>query len=246
MRKRSLVLVLALLSIAAPSTVGAQSIPIPDIPAGKLASLTVSRTRRAIAVGPFVGAMPIIPTAGDADGAVSFGVALSLFDVPIVPDRKAIEQIVMDRAKALLKEAVEAAVLRGEEPTEDDLATMGREILRQVLAEFLEARTPKLWEKPRAHLHLAGARLFRSDAWQARATVAVGLLGRVSLGPTLMLDLDDDTDLFLGPEMSVQLLPGKGPRSPIVGVYLRADFALTRDERDALISAGGRIMLDLI
>lgn len=238
-------LALCLLLITISSPASAQSIPVPDIPVGKLASMTIHRTRRAIAFGPFVGSMPVIPTSGDADGAVSFGWTLSLFEVPIVPDREAIQQIVMERAKARLKEAAEAAALRGEKPTEEELAAVARDIYERVLAEFIAERTPRIWEKPRFHIDLEGARLFRAESWQSRATVAIGL-GRLSLGPTLMLDLDDDTDLFLGPEVTVQLLPWRSPRSPVVDLFLRVDFALTEDERDALVSLGGRFVLDLI
>jgi hypothetical protein len=250
MPKSLLVLALCLVVAAVSSTASAQNITIPDIsvadiPVGKLASRTIDRLRRAIAFGPFAGAMPVIPGSGDIDGAVSFGLGLWLFKVPIVPDQETIKQIVMERARARLKQAAEAAILRGDKPTEDDLATLGREIYQQVLAEFLEERAPKVWEKPRFHLHLEGARLFRSDSWQSRTTVTVGLW-RISLGPSLMVDFDDDTDLFLGPEMSVRLLPWKSLRSPVVDIFVRVDFALTDDERNSLTSFGGRFALDLI
>lgn len=243
MRNSSLVLALCLILIAPAAS--AQSIPIQDIPVGKLASNTVSRVRRAVAVGPFVGAMPVIPGTGEVDGALSFGLSLSLFKVPIIPDSDTIKRIVLERAQARLKAVLEAAALRGEKPTEDEVATLGREIFEQVLAEFLAERAPRLWEKPRFHMHLEAARLFRTGSWQSRTTLAVGVW-RVSLGPTLLVDFHDGADLFLGPEMTVQLLPGKGPRSPIVDLFVRVDFAVTDDARENLTSFGGRFVLDLI
>jgi hypothetical protein len=253
MTRSSLALALCLAVSAVSSTASAQSVPdialpdfsVADIPVGKLASNTVHRIRRAVAFGPFAGAMPVIPGSGDVDGAVSVGLGLWLFKIPIVPDQETIEGIVMERARARLKEAVQAALLRGEKPTEDDLVNLGRDIYRRLLAEFLDERTPRLWEKPRFHLHLEAARLFRSDSWQARTTATIGLW-RISLGPSLMVDFGDDTDLFLGPEMSLRLLPWKSPRSPIVDLFLRMDFAVTDDERNSLTSFGGRFVLDLI
>jgi hypothetical protein len=253
MFKSSLVLALCLIVAAVSSTASAQNIAdiaipdisVADIPVGKLASRTVNRVRRAVAFGPFAGAMPVIPGSGDLDGAVSFGLGLWLFKVPIVPDQKTIQALVMERARARLQRAAHAAVLRGERPTERDLATLGREIYRQALAEFLDERAPKVWEKPRFHLHLEAARLFRADSWQARTTATVGLW-RISLGPSLMVDFDDDTDLFLGAEMSVRLLPWKSLRSPVVDLFVRMDLAVTDDERGSLTSLGGRFVLDLI
>jgi hypothetical protein len=253
MLKSSLVLALCLALSAVSSTASAQSVPdveiphfsVADIPVGKLASRTVERVRRAVAFGPFAGAMPVIPGSGDVDGAVSFGLGLWLFKVPIIPDQDTIEAIVMERARARLEQAVQAARLRGEKPTEDDLVNLGRDIYRRLLAEFLDERAPRVWEKPRFHLHLEAARLFGAGSWQTRTTATLGVW-RISLGPSLMVDFGDDTDLFLGPEMTLRLLPWKGLRSPVVDLFLRVDFAVTEDERGSLTSFGGRFALDLI
>jgi hypothetical protein len=53
--------------------------------------------------------------------------------------------------------------------------------------------------------------------------------------------------VYLGPELDLRLLPGKGPRSPVVDLFLRADFAASdRDTRGDLLTGGVRILLDLI
>jgi hypothetical protein len=250
MRKSSLVLVLYLcLILVAPAasaqSVSLQDISLDDIPVEKLATNTVSRVRRAVSFGPYAGVMPVIPGAGDSDAALSFGLSVSVFKVPIIPDSDTIKRIVRERAQARLIKVVEAAARRGEKPTQEDLAELGREIIQQVLDEFLAERAPKVWEKPRFHMHLEAARLFRSGSWQSRTTAAIGLW-RVSLGPSLLLDFADGADVFLGPELSIKLLPWKGPRSPVVDLFLRVDFALTDDARENLTAFGARFALDLI
>jgi hypothetical protein len=248
MRKSSLVLALCLVLVApaaSAQSVSLQNISFQDIPVEKLALNTLSRTRRAISIGPYVGVMPVLPVAGDSDAAFTFGLSVSVFKVPIIPNRDTIKRIVLERTLARLQTVAEAAARRGEKPTKEDLAELGREIYLQVLDEFLAERAPKVWEKPRFHMHLEAARLFGSGSWQSRTTAAIGLW-RVSLGPSLLFDFADGADVFLGPELSIKLLPWKGPRSPVVDLFLRVDFALTDDPRQRLTSFGARFALDMI
>src|SRR3954470_1511455 len=58
------------------------------------------RARRSVSVGPTVGlSTTAILQPGDVDAALSFGLGLELFDVPVMPSMEAIQELVKERVK---------------------------------------------------------------------------------------------------------------------------------------------------
>jgi hypothetical protein len=215
--------------------------------AGKIAKLAIERTRRGIALGPWIGGVGAIGLdSGDADGAISFGTTLMFFKVPVLPDTETIQEIIKDRVQAQMLARIKQVTLeRGKPPSKAEAQNLAKEIAKEVLATFVEERKPKKLEKPRFALNVESARFFRSDAWEFRTTPTWGI-GPVFVGPTLLARTEPDAAAYIGPEIHVAVMPGSGPRSPIIDVFLRADFALGGAGTEHIVSAGVRFVLDII
>src|SRR5262245_50236240 len=79
--------------------------PPPDPSLEAILSGVVSRTRRAIAFGPTVGASIVYaPSPSSGDGDVCFGLELNTFKVPIVPTIETVKELIQERFKARIKE----------------------------------------------------------------------------------------------------------------------------------------------
>ncbi len=214
----------------------------------QLARGTVARARRAIAIGP--SAALVVPAVSDgADLGYSLGLGVYLFRVPFVPDPAAIQAMVVDRVKDKVKAHAQAMVREGRPaPTQEDLARYGREIVDEVEAELLGQlqRRPRLLEPPTVTMDLEWTSVPGPARWQLRATVGVGL-GPVTIGPTLAFDSSGDNVVRLGPQLGLRLLPGAGPRSPVIDLFVRYDLALyDRDQQTDQIGLGARVLLDLL
>jgi hypothetical protein len=239
----SVAVILALLEGAA----AAQRVTAREIVRG-----TVNRARRAVAFGPSVGALPLLATAGADDTgfdvALTFGLGLYLFAIPVVPSVELIQDVVRARVEAKLRERLQAALARGEKPTEEELAAWGREIYQGVKAEVLgrmnaRARTV---ERPRLALDLEGQYLLGAGYWETRLTLGLGVK-RLTIGPTAALRLWDATGFALGGEVACRLLPGRRPRSPVIDLFLRMDFEVAdRAARGDEAALGLRLLLDLV
>lgn len=210
---------------------------------------SVNRARRSVAFGPSVGLTPTYATADTGfDTALTFGLGIYLFKIPIVPGIDEIKEIVQERVKAKVQERLKDALLRGEKPTEDDLARWGREIYEEVKADLLGRMNvrSKTFEKPRFALDLEGQYLFGNDWWETRMTFGFGVKS-ITFGPTLALRMWDSTGLALGGELALRALPSKSPRSPVIDVFVRMDFELLdRTDRGDELSFGLRFLLDVI
>jgi hypothetical protein len=208
---------------------------------------TVRRARRAVAIGPTVGAAgSYAPSPGDADAPLSAGLELVYFAIPVVPD---LREMIVERAKARLTERVADIVARGEPPPDgDELERMAREIALEVKAEILglHARRDRTLEKPRFAVALEGTYLPRAKAGQIRLTAALGI-SKVTVGPTLVADFAGGNGLFVGAEVAVHLTPWAGPRANVVDVFIRGDYGIT-DGTDGAdqVGLGVRFLLDVI
>jgi len=215
--------------------------------ARQIAQGTALRARRAFALGPLVGgAGTYLFDPGEFEGQLSFGLGLYWFDVPLVPD---IQKLVEARAQALLKERVKQAMAGGGAPTQEDLAEWGREVYEEARDELLGKRGAKLVEKPRFALTFEGARVFRSEGWQVRASAGLGIKSFTAGLTTAVQFGTGDTIALVGPEVAIKFLPGKGPRSPVIDVFVRYEFAFLEDANAPSLnqlSLGARLLVDVI
>src|SRR6185436_18703229 len=70
---------------------------------------TVRRARRAISIGPTVGLWSgAIIGPGDVDAALSFGIGLETFKVPVIPSTETLRALIVERVKAQLKDRMKA------------------------------------------------------------------------------------------------------------------------------------------
>ncbi len=207
------------------------------------------RFRRSIALGPIAGGVGLCTLSDtECDGGVSFGLGLYRFDIPVVPTldmvRTLIERRALDRGKELAR-----AGTPDRAPTQEEIERYAREELMTIKAEVmreLNARKPKLAEKPGWHMLLEGAYLFSSEAWQVRPTIGLGI-GPISVGVTSVVHIADNTNLAVGPELGYHLTLGKQTRTIVIDLFARADFAVTgRDELADAISLGVRLGLDIL
>ncbi len=210
-----------------------------------VARLTVQRARRAVVLGPFLGVAPgATVDGGDAHLGVLFGLDVSLFKVPIIPDAATVKQLVQDRVQARVLDAVKQAALGGRTMSLAEQQSLAEELITAVRDEFLRERRGRRVERPNLRVVLEAARWSGADAWASRLTVAKGV-SKISIGPSLSVVSAATTELGLGLEASLQVLLSRGPRSPVADLFVRYDVGVT-DGSDDVISAGVRLILDAI
>jgi hypothetical protein len=201
-----------------------------------------TRARRSVAIGPTLGgAVLVAPSPGEGDGAISFGLELNWFKVPVVPDLATIRELIQERFKARLKERL----MHLQSPDDAMVRQVYEDVKNEVLGE-LNVR-PHTWEDPQASLALEALYLFRAEAWQVRSTVAIGI-SKFTLGPSIVVfHTSGLTDLLLGGELAAHLLPTDSVRSPVIDLFLRLDIPVVERDTDATqLIFGGRLQLDLI
>lgn len=214
---------------------------------------TLNRARRALALGPTIGAGGLVVLDNDTsefDGVLSGGLELALFKVPIAPDGKMIKEAIQARAKDKLKELITAQLKEGKPPpTREEMQRMLREIAEGVRDEILGKLNvrAKTFERPRTALAIEGNYLPRADVWQFRSTLGIGLFGGapMTIGPTVLVSFGGDVGVSLGGEIAVRPFLKSTPRSPLVDIFVRADFAAS-DRGVTAIGVGTRFLLDII
>jgi hypothetical protein len=210
----------------------------------------VRRARRAISIGPTVGAFGgSQPSPGEYDGAITFGLGVEIFKLPILPTPESLKALVMERAKAKLKDQLAARLAGGQAPPLE-LEQMARQIWDEAIQEVLglENVRPKTMERPRLTLAVEANRFMDSDVWAARFRGGIGIW-KVTLGGSLAVAFTDpETSVFTGVELATHLLTSKNPRASVVDVFVRGDFEVrNRDVANAdMYVAGARFLFDLI
>lgn len=243
---------LAAFAVGAPKTAQAQDPSIlqqaahyaQSIPWQGIGMNALERARRSLALGPFVGMHAMRGPGGDMDGAISFGLGLSRLDVPIVPDRAELEGILRARFQDLFvqkfKEAL-AGDINGRGVNPKEIATQA---WNDVLAAYLEGRRHERLEDPGLRIHVEGTRFFRADAWQARATVSLGI-GPIALGLAGGGQFGDDNFGFVGVEATKPIVFGEA-RTPLLELFGRADRGFGDGHDDWSFAFGARFLLDVI
>lgn len=216
---------------------------------------TLRRGRRAISIGPSVGLWTGAFTAQDSfETALTVGVGVELFKVPVLPDMQTIKALVMERAKAKLRDHL-VAVVMGRKPDPIEVESMAKQIYDDVVAEILglhNVRAKRL-ERPRLGVGFEMNRLFDAERWVPRFRAGVGVwkltVGMSLSGACLGGPCGDRLELYTGPEVIVHVLTSKEPRSSVIDAYLRVDLQATgRSEIDPYdqVVLGARFLLDLI
>jgi hypothetical protein len=215
------------------------------------------RARRSISIGPTVGlwsAALIDP--GEIDAALTFGIGVEMFKVPVLPTMDTVKELITERVKAKLKDRVKAA-FQGRPMEPLAVETLAKEIYSEVRDEILglENVRPKTMERPRYSIGFEANRVFGAERWLGRTRVGIGIwkftlgisaaVGRVCRGPTC----DDGVKFFSGPEVVLHFLTSKSPRASVVDTFMRFDFQVsgrgTVETYDQLV-LGARFLLDLI
>jgi hypothetical protein len=208
------------------------------------------KTERAIAIGPTVGvgsSYSFHP--GGYQVPLSFGLELTWFDVPLLPDAGDLYDQVMEQAKDRALARAKQMVEEGKPaPTQEELEQMAREMFDQVKAEVRRglAYQPHLVEDPSFRLALEGAYVPGDDFWQVRLTGGIGI-AMFSVGPTAVVHFGNGTGVSVGGEVDLHLMPSASVRSPVIDLYVRGDFGIKDDGADAdTVGVGARFQLDLI
>ncbi len=209
------------------------------------------RARRAIAFGPTVGFWGGGVLAQDeSEYALTFGLALETFKVPVLPTPETLKRLVVERAKAKLKDQL-VARLAGREPDPISAEQFAREVWEEAVQEVLglENVRPKTMERPAINVAIEVNRMFQSEAWAPRLRFGFGVW-KVTVGASLAIGLGSDapkTPVYTGLEVVTHFLVSKQPRSSVVDVFLRADFEVRdRDANTDILTLGVRYLLDVI
>ena len=196
---------------------------------------TFNRARRAISIGPTAGlwtAAFIEP--GEVDAALTFGIGLETFKVPVFPDMQTIKALINERVKAQLKDRLKAA-FKGQTVEPMDLDRMAVEVYTEVRDEILGKKNvrAKTMERPGYTIGFEANRVFGAERWLGRTRVGVGvwkvslvlsaMFGRVCRGG----ECDDKIKGWIGPEVVAHFLVSKKPRASVVDVFLRFDIQAT-------------------
>jgi hypothetical protein len=192
----------------------------------KIARGAFRRARRAISIGPTVGLFGAsIPSPGDTDLALTFGLGVETFKVPVLPTIDNLKAIVMERAKAKLGDAIKAR-FAGNPPDAATLEQMGREIWEEAVQEVLglENVRAKTMERPQFTFGVEANRYFDSDVWMTRLRVGLGVWKLTLAGSVSAAFTDPTTSVFTGVEVVAHFLPSKNPRASVLDAYLRGDF----------------------
>lgn len=215
------------------------------------------RARRAVAIGPTVGlwsAAFIEP--GNTDLALTFGIGIETFKVPVVPDMETLKTLVVERVKAEVKSRV-IDVFKGRQLEPFEAEQFVRQVYADVRAEILglENVRAKTLERPKYTVGFEANRLFGAERWMGRTRVGLGVwkvtvalsasVGRACRGD----GCDDGVKAFVGPEVVLHIIPRKNPRANVIDVFVRGDVQANgraaETTYDQLV-IGTRILLDLI
>lgn len=222
----------------------------------RVAMGALRRARRSISVGPTVGlwsAAFIDP--GNIDAALTFGVGLEMFDVPVMPDIETLQDLITNRAKAEAKQRI-AQVFQGRQPDPVEVNQIVAQVYADVRKEVLglDNVRPRTMERPTFSFALEANRLFAADRWMGRLRAGIGIW-RFTLGGSFAVGracrgtgCDDGVKVFVGPEVVLHFLTSKEPRASVVDGFVRADFQANSRGTQTYdqIVLGGRFLFDLI
>jgi hypothetical protein len=208
----------------------------------RIAKGTFKRARRAISIGPTVGAFAgYFPGAERSDYAITFGLGLELFKIPVLPGTELLKDIAIKRAKERLLSA---------NPQAANLDQLAQQIWDDTVKEVLamENLRGKRIEKPRLTVALEANRLLDSEVWMTRFRAGLGISKITLAGTTAVAFTDPETSIYAGVELVLHVMMSKAPRSSVADVFVRADFEVrNRDLANAdFYGIGVRYLVDAL
>lgn len=206
----------------------------------RIAKGTFKRARRAISVGPTVGAFSgYFPGAERSDYAITFGLGIEVFDIPVLPGTELLKDIAIKRAKERLLSA---------NPQAANLDQLAQQIWDDTVKEVIgmENIRGKRLEKPRATVALEVNRLLDSEVWITRLRAGLGISKITVAATTGVAFTDPKTSIYAGVELVLHVMMSKHPRSSVADVFVRADFEVrNRDLANAdFYGIGVRYLVD--
>jgi hypothetical protein len=209
---------------------------------------TLRRARRAISIGPTLGYwVASVPAQDTYEHAITFGLGVEVFKVPILPEPEEIKALILERVKAKVKAQI-LDRLAGRQPEPLELEAMAKSIYQEVRAEVLglENTRAKTMERPRFNFALEANRAFHDDAWMTRLRAGIGIW-KFTLGASFAVAFPDQVKVYAGPEIVLHFLTSDKPRSPVVDVFIRADLEMRfRETNSDQAVLGARFLLDAI
>ncbi len=214
--------------------------------AKEITKRAIKRARRGIAVGPYAAIAPGLTFDGDIDFQASAGLALYKFDIPVTPSQKRILEIVKARMKDAMKQRVKKMIQQNKKPSKADMRKIADQVWADIKKELLMVLQPKTFEKPSFAIRAEAGYSTASDAWEIRATGSIGI-GPLFLSPGVALVFADSPAVYFPAEISVPIVLGKSVRTPVLDIFLRADFAANnRDENKDRAMLGARLLYDIL
>jgi hypothetical protein len=209
----------------------------------RIAKGTFKRARRAISIGPTVGAFAgYFPAAERSDYAITFGLGLELFKIPRAAGDGA--------AQGHRDQAREGSALLSANPQAANLDQLAQQIWDDTVKEVLamENLRGKRIEKPRLTVALEANRLLDSEVWMTRLRAGLGISKLTLAGTTAVAFTDPETSIYAGVELVLHVMMSSNPRSSVADVFVRADFEVrNRDLANAdFYGIGVRYLVELL
>ncbi len=237
--------------IATAASLGAEALIRAEAGLPPIARGAIHNVRRSIALGPRGGvAASYTPSAARGEAAFFVGLALEVFRGPIVPGAEELRALLVDGLRArIVAVARDLSARGGPPPDEAALRRYAEEILAATHSDVSSRmETPHRWFPPPLFgvaADIAGRT--GSKGLELRLTGGFGI-GPVSVGPTAAFRADqNEPAVLLGAEVSGHLITSKGLRTPVIDLFLRADFAVRENSTTSHQGVVGlRLLLDLL
>lgn len=214
----------------------------------KIAKRALKRARRALVLGPQVGAAPSYSFDGDSGFRGSFGLSLLYFDIPVIPSAESLAAILKHHAREQFVSELSALAAQGRGSTEEEKHALAEKVWKEIVDEFMLKYHAKRFEKPRFAARTSVRRLSSQgvSAWELGFTLGIGI-GPVYLSGGEAVQVNHGAGLNTEFELALPMTLSRSMRSPTIEFFLGASIANTkRDERPDRAMIGARIMLDII
>lgn len=213
-----------------------------------MAEGALRRARRSVSIGPSLG---VFGGYGDGlDVALSFGIGIETFDIPVLPSVEDLKAIAKERAKAKLRQVLVES-MKGQPLDPAQFEQLVAEVWDEALKEVLGMQNirPKTMERPRLSFGLEGNYYFDAGAPGVRVRLGVGIWKLTVAGSATWLFTDPTSNVYLAPELVAHFLTSKGPRASVVDVFVRGDLEVrNRGEAHSndMFVVGARYLLDVL